>query len=370
MVITMAVTAAIFTLMHPAQGMFSLTEVSDMQQRLRVGWMRSQDLLMAGAGTYSPRVGPGPLVNFFAPILPARVGRITPDPPGSFMTDRLTVMYVPHTPSQTTLSQEHGGDHPHLHVNQIPGCPLRRDVCGFDEGTHLVIFDGAGRYDTFVATGDGGDGGRQIAKKGHAPSTRYPEGAYVSQLVTRTYYLSMDTREERYQLRQYDGFDVDVPIVDNVVGLEFELYGETQPAQIRTSVTDPLGPWTTYGPKPPALEVDNPNDTWPAGEDCAFLLVAGEVRPRMEALGDRVDLGEARQSHADRRSMVSDRPAAIGRRGPVESPWVASASASGSKRGLRGPAGPLFARGGLRRWREIHSDYSPSMSPRNLNLGR
>ena len=53
--IMLTVTAAVFSLMNPAQGIFKAQpEVSDMQQRLRVGVdTLTKDLVMAGAGTYA-----------------------------------------------------------------------------------------------------------------------------------------------------------------------------------------------------------------------------------------------------------------------------------------------------------------------------
>ena len=48
-------------------------------------------------------------------------------------------------------------------------------------------------------------------------------------------------------------------------------------------------PPTTYGPKPPALGVNNAADTWPAGENCAFMVSGGQQVPRMATLGPAMD---------------------------------------------------------------------------------
>src|SRR5580692_4076329 len=105
--VTMVVTAATFTLMNPAHGMFQAQpEAIDMQQRLLVGIdTLAKDLLMAGGGAYSgrPTSMRGPLGYYFAPILPYRVGNLNPDPPGQFWTDRITLMYVPDTAAQATV---------------------------------------------------------------------------------------------------------------------------------------------------------------------------------------------------------------------------------------------------------------------------
>src|SRR3954467_4035557 len=80
--IMVTVTGAIFSLMNPAQGNAQTQpEVADMQQRMRVGnETLFKELMMAGAGPYQGSVT-GSLVRFFAPILPRRVGRQSPDLP-------------------------------------------------------------------------------------------------------------------------------------------------------------------------------------------------------------------------------------------------------------------------------------------------
>ena len=76
MAIMVGVTGAIFAMVNPGQGAFRVQpEVADLQQRLRVAAdLLNRDLMMAGAGTYSgPAVGP--LVQFFPPVLPYRIGK-------------------------------------------------------------------------------------------------------------------------------------------------------------------------------------------------------------------------------------------------------------------------------------------------------
>jgi len=81
-IIMLVVTGAIFALVDPSRGTFrAQPEVSDMQQRMRVGVdMLSKDLVMAGAGVY---MGPGggSLLNYFAPVLPFRMGELYPAEP-------------------------------------------------------------------------------------------------------------------------------------------------------------------------------------------------------------------------------------------------------------------------------------------------
>ena len=84
----------------------------------------------------------------------------------------------------------------------------------------------------------------------------------------------------------YDGVGSDVAVVDHVVGLTFEYLGEPLPPVLLKPVTDPSGPWTTYGPRPPPPDVQS--TAYPAGENCAFQLDATGTRhvPRLMVLGD------------------------------------------------------------------------------------
>ena len=105
--IMLTLTAAVFTALNPSQGIFqSQSELSDMQQRLRVGVdTLTHDLMAAGAGAYLGSQ-PGGLVGFFAPILPARRGNLASidDGPGAYRTNAVTLLYVPSTSAQTTTS--------------------------------------------------------------------------------------------------------------------------------------------------------------------------------------------------------------------------------------------------------------------------
>ncbi|MGH9370325.1 MAG: PilW family protein, partial [Vicinamibacterales bacterium] len=139
--IMVVVTGAMFDLLNPASGMFnSQPEVSDMQQRMRVGIDSMQkDLVMAGAGTYVG-ASAGALYNFFAPVLPRRSGDIDPDPPGTFRKDAISITYVPSTPSQTTIRDDMPQSSAQLKVNAQTNCPPNKHdaLCGFKEGMRVM----------------------------------------------------------------------------------------------------------------------------------------------------------------------------------------------------------------------------------------
>lgn len=370
--IMMVVTAATFTLMNPAQGMFAAQpEASDMQQRLRVAVdTLYKDLMMAGAGAYSGS-GTGSLGNFFAPIMPYRTGSLLPDAPGSFKSDVISLIFVPQTPSQTSIVDPMPPQAVPIKVNPQPGCPEGEALCGFKPGMKLLIYDGTGAFDTFTISTISEDS-LQIRHQGTNLSKAYGANSYVVQVMTRTYWLKTDTVAETYQLMMYDGLDTDVPIADNVVGLNFEYFGEPQPALLRPQQIPP----TTYGPNPPALGVDNASDSWPAGENCAFMVVGGQQVPRMATLGG----GNGPLAKLDQTKLT-------------DGPWCPDGTnvnrydvdllrirrvrvtlrVQVANKAFRGPSGTLFLRGGTSQGgerfipdREIKLD----VTPRNLNLGR
>ena len=126
MTVMLGVTAGVFSLMNPSQGTFAREpEVADMQQRLRVGTdTLYKDLVMTGNGAYQGALS-GSLLYAFTPVMPFRQGTLNDDPPGTFKDDTITLMYVPPTFSQTSLSQDPGPNlkSVEIGVNQEPNCP-------------------------------------------------------------------------------------------------------------------------------------------------------------------------------------------------------------------------------------------------------
>jgi len=370
--IMIAVTGATFALMSPAQGMFAAQpEVMDMQQRLRIGVdVLRKDILMAGGGAYSGSMT-GSLGNYFATVLPFRVGNVTPDPVGSFFTDRITVMYVPPTSAQTSIADPMPSVSAEIKVTPEPGCPNNDDLCGFKEGMTVLIMDDTGAWDTFTIT-DVQDPALHLQHRGDDLNKAYGSGSYIAQIAMYTYWLKTDTVSNTYQLMRYDGNQTDVPIADNVVGLSFEYYGDPAPPQLRPGMT----PATTYGPKPPALGVDNTTDSWGAGENCVFTVQAGNQVPRLDWLG------------AANAGLVKLTQAQL-----TDGPWCPDATAAGrydadllrirdvkvvlrvqaSSPQFRGAQGLFFTRGGTAKTGERYlpdQEIKFDVVPRNLSLGR
>ena len=227
MSILLGVTGTIFTLVNPSQGNYRVQpEAADMQQRLRVAADRLHNhMLMAGAGMYSGSGG-GTLTQFFAPVLPYRVGKTDADPAAGvfFRDDAISLVYVPNTPSQATLAQTLGAPVTQVTVTVQPGCPDQDPVCGFDMGQTVLVFDETGASDVFQVTGVNGVA---LALQAHSPtlSKTYEAGAYIARVERHTYHLDSTAN----QLMHYDGWEADIPLVDDVVGLGFRYFGDPDP---------------------------------------------------------------------------------------------------------------------------------------------
>jgi hypothetical protein len=227
--IMLVVTGAIFTLMNPAQGNAQAQpEVADIQQRMRVGTdVLFKELIVSGAGPYQGKVT-GSLIGYFAPIVPRRVGDTNADPTtgaGSFQTDRITLTYVPNSYSQTTIRQAMPPNSAELKVEDQENCPPDEDeLCGFEAGMDVIIFDTAGHWDTFTIT-QVQDSAGHLQHRGQDLNYSYAAGSTITQVTTATYYLDRATN----QLKKYDGHASEVALVDNVVDLIFQYYGDPSP---------------------------------------------------------------------------------------------------------------------------------------------
>ena len=280
------VMGGVFTVFNPAQGAFQAQpEVADLQQRLRIAVSEMSDgMRMAGAGSYRGSVS-GPISNILAPIMPYRVGNTSSDPRGGvfFRTDAITSVYVPADGAESSLALALASATADIQVVTGAGCPPSSPACGFQIGDRVLISDDGGGFDLITVTGIAN--GNALQHASDTLSKTYPAGARLVEISMDNYYLQSTPSTSTYQLMHYDGYRTDEPLVDDVVALRFEYLGEPAPSAIVHDPADPVGPWTTYGPKPPMLGVDNPNDSWPAGENCMFTLAAGRQVPRLASLG-------------------------------------------------------------------------------------
>jgi len=352
--IMLVVTGAIFGLVSPSQGTATTQpEVSDLQQRSRVASeVLFKELVMAGAGVYQGPVT-GSLINFFAPIIPKRLGRVSPDGATDAFDDIITLSYIPNTYSQTTISSPMPNVSAELKVTQRPNCPKGDELCGFELGMDVIVFDATGNFDLFTIT-EVQDSAAHLQHRGQDLSFPYETGASVTQIVSNTYYWCSPINGRpcpddatAWQLRVYDGFNTDVPLVDNVVGLRFEYFG------------DPTPP---VNPKPP-LGIAN----------CLYDGTGGYIGPAVLALtdGSLAELplnmlkdgpwcGAANSSNRFDADLLRVRKVRVTLRLQVADPALRGA---GPRWVIPGPA-----TGGIR---EV-ADYEVAfdITPRNLNLAR
>jgi Tfp pilus assembly protein PilW len=371
----LVMTASIFQVMHPAQGAFAAEpEVADMQQRLRVGAdTLSKDLIMAGAGAYQG-LQAGSLGYYFPSVLPFRQGATSDDPPGTFASDRITIIYVPSTTAQTTLSVALSGATTTFTPTVESDCPtdpatgLPAKLCGFAKDQTVLVYDDTGSYNLFTITSVADSTAQMTVKKPtDATATTFPAGSKIVEASSHTYYLKTDIPNKTYQLMHYDGTsNTDVPVVDNVVDLKFAYYGEAQPPIVRKAISDPSPPGTSYGPKPTVV-----------GAATCIFSGATPPTPLLPVLGAAGAQGLVALTAA----QLTDGPFcpdnANANRWDADLLRVRKISVTvrvqAALAALRGPAGVLFTRGGTSKdgakWipdQELHFD----VSPRNLNLGR
>jgi hypothetical protein len=305
-------------------------------------------------------------------VQPRKIGFLPSydDPPATFRSDAITLFYVPSTWAQTTLVAAMPVASTELIVDQPPNCPPK-DLCGFEDGMQILLYDETGSFDPMTITSVMGTAAHLERNRQGPLSKSYDEGAKVVQVEHRVYYL--DTATD--QLMLYDGYRSSAPVVDNVVALEFEYYGEPDPPALRRPDIDRS---TTYGPAPPAL--DAAQWSWPAGENCTIQVVAGRQQPRLPALG-MPGGGLVRLSVAD----LTDGPWCPAGESPdrfdadlfrVRTIRVSLRIQSGSpefRSAIGRGADALFLRPGTSHGGYIQVPDLPirfDVSPRNLNLGR
>ncbi len=197
-------------------------EAADLHQRARVAAARlAAELGAAGAGTNA-----GPLPRSFAALAPGRRSAGTAD------ASAVTLRYVPEHAPRSTLSAPLVPSSGIASIASDSGCPQAAVACGFRADMDAVIFNNTGNWDTVVIQSI--DPGVLVIGDRPAPrSVTYNAGAQIVQIVEVTLYLDPAGRVLR---REHPGAS-DLPLVDNVVDLAFEYFG------------DPLPP--TF-PRPPA----------------------------------------------------------------------------------------------------------------------
>ena len=311
-------------------------DVLDVQQRLRVAVESvRQDLLRAGAGPSHGRAH-GPLARAFPPVVPARLGPIGADPELSFHEDRITLLYVPDTRAQTVLATSMVDAAAPISIDgNGPGCPPAR-ACDFAVGDHAVIFESAGPgspHETFSIAAV--DTAWSTVTPAAPLSRTYPAGSRLAVIVQRTYHFDRSGK----RLMVYDGMRSDVPLVDHVVDVRFEYFGDPRPEAV---------------PPPPA---GTSNCAYAGSPPVALLTNFGGITPkplRDAHLTDGPVCGAApNQFDAD---LLRIRRIALTVRVETESPEFRGSGSSFSS--------PGFSRGGAKYAPDLQTTID--VTPRNM----
>lgn len=359
--VLLAVTAVAGTAAVRAQLTFrAQPEVADMQQRLRVGASAiGRDLLMAGAGPMTTAFA-GPLVRQLPPIAPYRRGQIDDARAGVFhRPGALSVIYVPDTRAEadivraTNLGRE-------LLVDLAPNCGVvvHDRVCGFTIGMRVILLDGRGAFD--LGTVLEVDGARVRVQHGGALASSYDSRGLMAEVMAPTYFLRPDDATGASQLVRYDGFRTDRPLVDNVVEVHFDFFGDPIPPRVLVPGADeePPRPATSYGLAP----ASGANCLFAAGETpvpLLTLLTGGSSPVRLEAATLRDGPWCPDGTHPARFDADLLRIRRVQLRVRVQ---VAVAA-------MRGPAGRLFVKGGSSTSPEFFAPDQQivlDVTPRNL----
>ena len=218
--LTLVVVAGLYGAVRPALLLNrSLPAMADAQQRMRHAFDRLHAELMA-AGRGTARVEPGPLSRMLPAVVPYLVGRRALD--GEHRrarSDAVTVLSVPpDAGAEARLLDALTGPGPEARLAPGPGCDS--SACGYRTGDLVLIFDDRPAWGLFRVQGSG-ETTLRLDPLGPGAAA-FEAGAVVAPIDVRHYYLD----EARRQLRRYDGWRGDFPLLDGAAALEFRFFGE------------------------------------------------------------------------------------------------------------------------------------------------
>jgi prepilin-type N-terminal cleavage/methylation domain-containing protein len=191
---------------------------SDLQQRGRVATdLLVSELGSAGAWADAGSIDPG-LAGRVPVLHPRRLGLRGADATGTARPDVITLVRAGRSaaPARLRLPVESGV----LSLESGRGCAASLPLCGLTEADDVVVMDQEGRHDFFRVGEVTGTTAPLLLRQGAAAFT-LPSGSIATRIETRTFYMDAAAR----QLRQYDGYRSDVPVIDDVVSVRFEYWG-------------------------------------------------------------------------------------------------------------------------------------------------
>ena len=198
-------------------------EAVDRQQRARMAAsILTSALTGAGAGLED---GPwaGALIRYIAPVVPRRVGLTGSDVVATARPDAITLTTVPWDAIWATTNTPITGGTTTVGLDARLACAWSGPACGIVAGMTVLIFDTTGRHGLYRVTGVAG--GTLTVRGLQSSGPVLGPGAAVVAADLNTYYFDAAA----HQLRVYDGYLSDVSIVDDVVDVSFEYWGDPEP---------------------------------------------------------------------------------------------------------------------------------------------
>jgi len=148
----------------------------------------------------------------------------------------------PYSDQKVTLATDLLAESGPARVNIGAGCPLIDSVCGLSRASTVIAFDDTKSLDAFHV--DDVQDELLMLRHTMADSVKvYAPGSPLVEAVVRSYFLKVDASTDSVQLVRDDGGGTAVPVVDHVVDLRLEYFGGTSNTERldASSLTD--GPW-------------------------------------------------------------------------------------------------------------------------------
>jgi hypothetical protein len=203
----------------------------DVHQRARVvADVLTRALAESGAGAHGGAAR-GPLARFVPAIVPRRIGRRGADPPNRFRPDAFTIIRVIGDKEHGAINGAAAAGTTTIDLSPIASS-CRLPACGFGEGDNVLLLDPGGFFDGFSVLAAAG---QVVTVRHHGAGSEheYAAGTPALAFESFSYYLDRGT----HILRRYDGDASDVPVIDGVVDLAVEYYGDRQaPRQPRPPI--------------------------------------------------------------------------------------------------------------------------------------
>jgi hypothetical protein len=194
-------------------------EATDLHQRGRAAEEILRHVLMP-AGSGADLLGYGPLTDTVPAIWPRRLGRWRADAAPLAWSDRFTVLHVPWLAAQAPLATVLAPGADAVAIEAHPACGIDTH-CGFRRDDKVLVTDGHGR---FTLSRISGAGPGVLLLDQPATVGAEPPGL-VAVADTTVIYFDAANR----QLRRYDGFAADQPLIDDVVWAGARFYGDPLP---------------------------------------------------------------------------------------------------------------------------------------------